>query len=303
LTAIALGATASRYIDIDTGLIREADDLGGAGHRRYGVLASRGQGSWTGASKYEGPLPQQLTQTVIQANTPTSIVGAAIEVLAAPDNFFVTDPDSVLVVVLTSGSASDLSSCTHEELMLGANRFMLGQPGRWEIGAFETVVDNGDGTVSLSGLIRGDKGTEVNCANHQVGDVFYLINSLTMHRQVYGHDLFQDTRYFKAVGIGAVVTTGTPEAHEIEGNAEKPYAPVNIAGVVIGDDLDLSWDWRSRIDQNEILLGDDSTIIGETSLGFEVDIHGGSDIARTLSTVTNAVTYSAAEIAVDYDNG
>ncbi len=183
---------------------------------------------------------------------------------------------------------------------MGANRCFLGSPGRWEIMAFRDVVDNGDNTLTLTGLVRGWRGTEVHCIDHRVGDEFYLYDPQTLHKQVYDHDHFEAVHWFQAVGINADPRYGSPESHIIEGNAERPYAPVNLDAVVAGSDIAISFDWRSRLQHPAILMGDDDTIWGEATLSFEIDIHMGSDTVRTLTATTNAATYLAADITTDF---
>lgn len=291
---------ASRYIDIDSALVADGDDTGGDGLRRYGVLTSRGQAGWPGATKREGNAPADLAISMTQSNSPVSIIGSALNALGSPESPWLIDEDNTLTLQLSTAAPADLESVTTTEMLAGANRFYLGKPGRWEILHFRDAVVNDDATVTLSGLIRGWRGTDANCDNHQVGDEFYLYDPDTLHRQIYSPDFLNTLRYYKAVGIGFNPTIGVAEVRTIEGNAERPYAPVNLAAEISGPDVLIEFDWRSRLNHLAILTGDADTVFGEAEMAFEIDIWNGSGVLRTLEAATNSVVYSAADIATDF---
>jgi len=56
-------------------------------------------------------------------------------------------------------------------LLNGANHFAYGARGRWEIIVAQDCVLNGDGTYTLTNILRGRFGTQEECRKHIAGDV------------------------------------------------------------------------------------------------------------------------------------
>lgn len=73
-----------------------------------------------------------------------------------------------------------------------------------------------------------------------------------------------------------------------------------MAAVVNGSDIDLSWDWRSRLHTGSVLPGSDNNPAGEATLALEIDIMDGAIVKRTLTATTNSKTYLDADIITDF---
>ncbi|MBV9043945.1 MAG: hypothetical protein JO294_02375, partial [Alphaproteobacteria bacterium] len=85
------------------------------------------------------------------------------------------------------------------------------------------------------------------------------------------------------------------------GIGRRPYSPVQISGTRTNGDLTLGWIRRTRIggdswDQTDVPLAEDNE-------AYDIEILDGLTVKRTLSAATNAVTYTAAQIATDFPGG
>ncbi|ANL84684.1 hypothetical protein AMC81_CH01903 [Rhizobium phaseoli] len=110
-----------------------------------------------------------------------------------------------------------------------------------------------------------------------------------------GNDIF-----YKAASDAFPITSAPTESQTLVGRAEMPFPPLHLNAVIDGSDIDLSWDWRSRLYAGSILPGSDNSPLGEAALEFEIDIMNGSTVKRTLTATTNSKTYLDADITTDF---
>lgn len=278
-------------------LLDERDDAGGVGLRFYAAAGGNGAG-WLGAALFTSA--DLATWDRVETLRTGMVWGTALNTLAAPGSAFATDRTNSLRVAMMAGAA-DVEDATELEMLNGANRAVLiCADGSAELIAFSDVTVNGDGSLTLSTLLRGQRGTEWACAGHAPGDLFVLVN-----------DAFQDmilplgalggTRYARAVGRFDVFDAVAASGRTITGAAEKPFAPVSIAGSRDGGgNLTVTWVRRTRIG-GEWLDGTEDAPLGEDSEAYEVDVMSGGTVVRTISGLTAAsASYSAANQATDF---
>ncbi|TGU44627.1 hypothetical protein EN788_22180 [Mesorhizobium sp. M2D.F.Ca.ET.145.01.1.1] len=289
---------ATQYIHLDVPLYRYTDDLAGAGLRQYGVVASRGQSGWGGGVLYRGDTASNLSALLTQAPH-NGIIGTCTTVLNGPVDPFATTDISTVTFRKTSGDSTLLVNHTEAEVMAGANNAFIGAAGRWEWIGYKTVVDNGDGSFTLSGLSRrGYRGTEVFAYDHQVGDQFVMIDASWLKSVQHPVADFQTSKYYKAIGLTQDPSTGTVVQKQIRGAAETPYACLNLAAAVGSPDgIDLTWNYRSRL-----TTGTNPANFGEETLSFEIDILAtdGVTVKRTLTATTNSKHYAHADVLTDF---
>lgn len=289
----------SQYVHLDIPLLRFADDAGGASLVQYGMVAARGQQNWGGGSLYRGDTATAFAVMYDQAPH-TAFIGSCRTVLPDNPNPFSGDFSSSIVVQRISGSAP--TAAAEEQVMLGTNLAFVGKEGRWEGLGFTTVVDNGDGTYTISGFpVRGWRGTEVYGGQHEAGDFFVLISQEWVRALLHPTTDFELSKFYKAVGFGGSLAAAVAESHRILGAAEKPYAVVNVDGEISGGDTIISFDYRSRLSAWEMFnpLPD----CGEATLAFEMDIldaDSPTGVLSTLTSNTNQFTYTAAQKTSDW---
>lgn len=287
----------SQYIHLDVPLLLFTDDLGGLGLVQYHVLTGIGQDAWPG-----GRLWRSATDTNYADVSETigvyPVVGTAVEVLAAPATPWSTDYVNELQVQITAGDSSLLVTCTIDDIRIGLNTLAVGQPGRWEVLQFSTVVANSDGTITLSELHRGRRGTEVYSDLHEAGDRVVLLNTNFVKELDYPTGNLAATFYFKAVGFGQFLDDALAFTYQISGAAELPYAPVHLGAAAISDYILLTCHARTRLDGRWMRTS--AFPLGEASLALEWDIMDGSTVLRTLTSVVEEVIYSADDITTDF---
>jgi hypothetical protein len=289
---------ASQYLHLDMPLFRNADDTAGASLVQYGVVAPRGQVMWSGGTLYRGPLATALA-AIFNQSPHQGIVGVCTTVMNAPLDPFALDDASTVTIRRITADTALLVDATEDEVLAGANNALIGIDGRWEWVGFKTVVDNLDGTYTLSGFtLRGYRGSEVFCARHETNDVFVTIDFAWLRRANHPVADLGNTLYYLAAGIGQNPAVSATIPHVITGAAETPYACVNLDAVEASPDgIDISWDYRSRI-----ASGFNPVNFGEETLAFEVDIYDtdGTTYLRTLTSTTNSVHYATADVVSDF---
>lgn len=232
-----------------------------------------------------------------------AITGTTTTALASgrPDRW---DTVNTVTLTLDDPSRYSLSSLSDQSVLNGGNFAAIrhGGSGDWEVFQFGVATLNGDGSYTLSRLLRGQLGTENQIADpHAAGAEFLFLDSerlgyLSGTVDRLGLDI--DYRY-GPVGISVSDGIYTDQTITARGVAYRPYAPCQLRQVQSGSDLVLSWIRRTR-------FGGDSWELSEVPLNeeierYEIDIYDGPTVVRTL-TVDDAttVTYTAAQQTADF---
>jgi hypothetical protein len=262
----------------DLPLLADGDDTGGLALREY-ALAGAYSAAWRGVEVATSD--DRVTWDALDVLTTSVAWGAAETDLAAPI------------------SATDL------EVLNGANFAALINPvnGSLEIIQWTTATPNADGSFTLSRLLRGRRGTEDACATRAAGDLFLVLDDPeTVLRYQTPLAALSATRYLRFLGRFDVPAAAAVATKSARGRAERPYAPVQIAGSRDGgNNLTITWVRRTRVGGE---LRDTSGVvpIAEASEAYEVDIRNAADTAtlRTISGLSSpSATYTAAQQTTD----
>lgn len=273
-------------------MLRDADDNAG-----FYAAACGATDAWRGAvlnvSEDAGE-----SYAAINAFRFPSTMGTVIDVLG---NFFggnIPDEINSFTVELNYGS---LSSVGYSSFVNGTVAAVVGD----EILFFRTATLNEDGTYTISGLLRGRRGSEYAMSLHEAGERFVLLDIGTLVRVAQNTADIGLTKLYKAVSVGGSLATTTAYEFANIGAGLKPYAPVHLGGGVNEDgDVTLTWTRRTRIsgewrDAVEVPLG-------EASEEYEVEIYDSADydtVVRTITGLTEPTTpYSAADQTTDLGN-
>jgi hypothetical protein len=169
-----------------------------------------------------------------------------------------------------------------------------------EVIQWRTATLNGDGTYTLSGLLRGRKGSEGQTGGHAIGDRFVLIDSAAWRRLSADSAELNTTRYYKGITIGGRIED-TPTQNFINtSRGKKPYAPTHVTGERDGsENLTIAWIRRTRLSA-EWLDYVEEVSLGEISEAYEVDIILGGSVVRTIDSLSSpSAGYSAADQTSD----
>lgn len=283
---------------MDTLPLREADDSFG---HYYALGSYRDLDVWQGGivKRSNDGLSYVTIDTV--PNVQGAKVGRATTALAVPSSPFEWDYDNSVTVAMHNGT---LSSSTAELVSTGANWAWLGSAaGRGEIIGFVTATDNGDGTYTLSELLRGRRHTDDQCdAPHEVGEVFVLLTLETTRTLQADEDERDEVRYFKAHSLG---WTGQepPVPFTNTGRRLKPPRVTDIEGDRTGSPsgLTVTWIRRDRLSWNALLGPFYSNSDDPERYEIDVMLPGSPDtVVRTLTSDNPAVFYSDAQQTTDF---
>ena len=281
----------SDLVLLDIPLLRDQDD-------NTGLYLAVGQmlPDWIGANVYEAK-PDNSYEN-IETFFQSAIVGSTNNLLADAGSTTTWDDTIELIVSIPQG---DLESKTELEVLNGANVAAVSCANGWEIIQFANVVDNGDGTFTLSHLLRGRLGTEWATNQHSVGDRFALmVNDNSVRRYKKAVSDIGEAFSFKAVSFGSYLTNASAKALEFKSVGQKPWSPVHIEGTRDGsDNLTIDWirrarfggGWRNGLDVPNT----------ELTESYEIDIlDGNGDVVRTLTSSTPTVDYTASQQNTDF---
>jgi len=195
---------------------------------------------------------------------------------------------------LSAGTAP--TSCSDTELLTGVNGALIGG----EVIQYQTVVNNGNNNYTLSNLVRGHRGTEVNWGGHASGeDVVLLEPNGSVSRIVVPPDLFGQTILLKAVTVGQAITSASSVSITISGAEWTPYAGYNLQGSRASGDLTITWTRRTRCGGQWIDFVDAD--LCELSEKYEIDILNGMTVVRTITGLTSPTAlYTSAQQTTDF---
>lgn len=264
------------------------------------VAAGKYSGTWTGAVAWEGSDGTYDDDVVGFDSSQGAAWGYTSDALAnANPNLW--DRGNTFEVVVLGGT---LSSSTEAAINAdeSINQAAIGAEGRWEIINFTTVTLTASTTYTrtytISGLLRGRRGTEMNTGNHAAGDGFVLLDEAKSAQL--GTDLIGDDLSFKVQSVGLDPDAAPAiDLAPYTAASLKPYAP--IIWHVEKDDAtgDISIELRSRTRYGANWNG--STIpTGESSESYEFDVYDGVTFKRTLTSTTKTFNYTAAQQTTDF---
>lgn len=202
--------------------------------------------------------------------------------------------------VTVSLSYGTLSSSTRAGLLADAsvNNIMIGA----ELVRFRTATFVSDGIYTLSGLLRGQKGTEWAMAGHTSSDVVVLIQTAGIRYVAIDLPSLSAERFYKGVTLGKSLASVTGESFTCEGVSLKPLAPVNLRRTVgTGNQITVTWNRRTRLACTFTGAAGISVPLGELTEAYEVDVVliAGSVLKRTLSVTSASAIYTAAMQTAD----
>jgi hypothetical protein len=232
--------------------------------------------------------------------------GTAVTALPDVVAKFATDRVNSVRVSFAPGSSLP-HSCAYSELMNGANAAVIGQ----EVIQFQTVVDNADGTVTLSDIIRSRRGTDWATGLHTAGETVLLLQPGLVVGNVVTTGEIGVSELWRLVPLGlepsqAQARNFTPRGYDLF-----PYAPVHFARAAAGSDLVATWVRRTRIG-GLLVDGSDTAPLAEDAEAYDAyilpsagalatfDPANSATYTRAFATLTSAtLTYTAAMMTAD----
>lgn len=193
-----------------------------------------------------------------------------------------------------------LSARDEIDVFAGANLFAVKSvSGDWELAQFKDAELQPDGSWRLSGLLRGQAGTEVEAlAGAAVGARFVLMTGAVS--QVPFSPSLRGLPFIWSAGPhGDLPGTEnfTEKTLALNARGLKPLSPVHLKAAQEGADIHLSWIRRTRIGgdgwEGEVPLS-------EAYERYRVQIYNGADIVREVETTAPDYLYAAANLTTDF---
>ena len=291
----------------DAPLFRDGDDL----TPHFLFTASGLYTGWPGAAVFRstdgGTTFSQLASTSVAVT-----LGFAISALAAgPAGFDFNSADrsieatqpwdtinTVVIRVLTPGRV--LGNATAAEVTAGLKNvaFLGGEVIGWQ-----TAVDNGDGTFTLSNILRGSRGTEDFIATHAINDDFAEVSTVSLRAVRHSVDDYDRDYLYRAPTFGQELGATIAKTFKTVGRFKRPFAPVKIevTGAPAADKT-ITAIRRSRLGTEFRDFSADPPPLDAPAELYDVDIYDptGPTLVRTFTDLaTPSVVYTAVDQAAD----
>lgn len=196
-------------------------------------------------------------------------------------------------VKIASGVLQSISAI---DVLNGGNRAAIrfGGSGDWEVVQFRDAELVGDREYKLSGLLRGQFGTEFTMPNEwPVGTDFVLLDVALTQVEIASNERGLDRHY--RVGNANLPYADDSYSHRIFaglGVGLRPYAPAHLKTENIGGDLQVDWVRRTRIDGD--LWQNVEVPLGEYREAYLVRVLHGLTVLREVEVATSEFTYTSA---------
>lgn len=301
-----LAAVDTKAIILSSPLLRDSDDSGRTVSTLYFFMGGYGQRGWRSGTLFKSDEGTQYEEvgSVVKEMT----WGSAVNKLPPPleGTLYSTDETNTLTVALANTNLS-LSSCTQLELVNGANAAaLIRSDGNPEVIQFRTATLNDNGTYTLSGLLRGRRGTDVFTDGHKVGDTFVVLDSAAGSKVPLSLSEKDLVRFYKGLTSGGLFEEAPTISKVSPLNDLKPYAPVNheVTSGTWGVDITIEWERRTRVGGG-LKDGSGSVPLYEDSEEYEVDILDGfGTVLRSQTALASkSYIYTAANQIADFPSG
>jgi hypothetical protein len=209
------------------------------------------------------------------------------------------DEANELTVMLSSGA---LASADALAVLGGANRAALETPeGEWEVIQFRTAELIAPDCFLLSGLLRGQAGTESAMrAPLEAGARFVLLDEAVEELGLAEAERGLEPQWvYGPAPLPYDDPTYESVSRSFEGIGLRPLSPVHPRARRGSDNtIRIHWTRRTRIGGDSWVGLDVS--LGEETEAYEVEIRSGDEVKRVLSAATPEALYTAAEQQADF---
>ena len=248
---------------------------------------------WRPMRVFAGPGAASLTARGDVAQPAT--VGVLVEALAAGPRHRWDDTNAMLVRV--EGRAPESRSA--EAVFAGGNALAVEGAEGWELVQFRTATLVSGGVWRLSGLLRGQQGTEA--VGAPGGAVAVFLDQTPARTDSPRAERRLPLIWRAGPAGGPAGGAGVSEiGFTTKGVHERPWSPAHLRAEARADGgIDLGWIARSRIDGDRW----DGEAVATGSMRFRLRVLDGDDVVRVFEVETAAATYAAADIAEDFPGG
>jgi hypothetical protein len=186
-------------------------------------------------------------------------------------------------------------------VLAGANLVAVETSAEWELIQYRKADLIGEDLWRLSGLLRGQQGTErATAAGAGIGAVVVLLDAVPARvlspKAERGAPLI-----WRAGPVGLPGGPGVSELHWTPtGAGDRPWSPVHLKARTASDGgLDLTWIARTRLDGDRW----DGDVVASDPMRFRLRVLSGDDLIRTFEVERASAIYAAAVLSADFPDG
>lgn len=253
--------------------------------------------SWRGGQLFRSE-DGGSTYTSVLSAVNASTIGTATDALANFTGGDVFDEGSSVTVVIETGQT--LTNYTEAQVMSGAGGFLLGENRRWEVLQYKTATLVGENTYTLTGLLRGRRGTEWAMSTHEAGDRFIFGNVDTWRLYNPPSSDLNVERFYKAPAFRSKLVDAPTEAFTDRAIRRRPYSVAHLKAEPLNDGgYTVSWVHRSLVGSS--WASGLSVPLDTNFTAFSVTISAvDGSVVREFTTIDEAFPYSASDIEDDF---
>ena len=181
----------------------------------------------------------------------------------------------------------------------GGNAVAIETAAGWELVQFRSATLVGERVWQLTGLLRGQQGTEARDAVS--GAVVVVLDQAPARVDSARAERGLPLIWRAGAAGGPAGGSGVSEVgFTVTGLYERPWSPAHLrARAQLDGGFDLGWIARARIDGDRW----DGEAVASASPRFRIRVLDGADEKRAFEVGTDAATYTAADRAVDFPAG
>lgn len=284
---------------LDLPACRDVDGLPQDGGFYGGVAPIGDDSNWHGAALVRSIAGGLSYETCAGFNAGVTY-GLTVEALA--DASDCTTFHTADQVTFTKGYGSGWADATEAQLYQDRTRNLVAVGSRsrgYELIQFTDYIDNGDGSATITGFLRGQFGTEALSTAHTSGEEIVLLDfdTPTIKRVVLPVQDRGTTHTYKAVSAGLPLSSAPGASFTHDCASLKPYAATHVLGELntpSANDITVNWFRRSRIGAD--LIDEFDIAVNEETNRYEIDIKENSaddPIVRTVSLNLPDIAVSA----------
>lgn len=198
-----------------------------------------------------------------------------------------TVPDGVSESVLLASETSNGFAVWNESV------------GDWEYIRAASVVDNADGTWTLSTLLRGLRGTEFAMSGHVAGARVYHLDDLAMTRATEGDRTL--SRVYVAVPASTAFDSTGAVTFTNNGKGLRCWSPAGLTVTRDGSgNITGTFSRRDRLGQAWPESGAETPPMSEAAESYKVNVYDTGVVVRTITIATESFSYSATDQTTDF---
>lgn len=215
--------------------------------------------------------------------------------IADSDTVFSTNENLTIRVAIATGT---LESVTQEEMLAGANAAaIIHSDSRAEVIQFRDAVLDDDGNYTLSGILRGRRGTDywATAFDSPAGATFVELTPDSVSATTAPLSELGRSRLYRGHEIRQEPENGDTRSVQLLGIDMMPYAPTHLSYTGdVGNDIALQWVRRTRI-RGDLADSTPTVPLNEDAESYEIDIIRNNSVVRTLTSAIPEVVYTQAQ--------